>query len=219
MNTAPSTLKIERCDQLDKMSLEEASEYMEQNFAKKAIECRNWGDKYPYQPVTTFTTAYSSNYIYVDFFVHGNFLRAVNYKNNSRVSEDSCVEFFVKKAGDKEYFNFEFNCIGTPNCSHRESREVSTKLSESEIQSIKRYASCGTRPFEEMEGLFAWNVIVAIPLTLLKVDLQNSPVHLQGNFYKCGDKTSMPHYLSWTPIDTPSPDFHRPEFFGDIYLK
>ena len=27
---------------------------------------------------------------------------------------------------------------------------------------------------------------------------------------------SLPHYLSWMPIDTPKPDFHRPEFFGKI---
>ncbi|MDE5921249.1 MAG: hypothetical protein K2G82_06535, partial [Paramuribaculum sp.] len=30
--------------------------------------------------------------------------------------------------------------------------------------------------------------------------------------------TSEPHYLSWAPITTPQPDFHRPEFFGNITL-
>ena len=34
------------------------------------------------------------------------------------------------------------------------------------------------------------------------------------NLYKCGDNLSHPHFLSWQPIDTPQPDFHRPEFFA-----
>ena len=36
----------------------------------------------------------------------------------------------------------------------------------------------------------------------------------KGNFYKCGDMLSKPHFLSWNPIDTPSPDFHVPASFG-----
>ncbi|WP_449033796.1 carbohydrate-binding family 9-like protein, partial [Prevotella sp.] len=24
------------------------------------------------------------------------------------------------------------------------------------------------------------------------------------------------HFLSWNPIDLPAPDFHRPDFFGEI---
>ncbi|MDE6715129.1 MAG: hypothetical protein K2J74_01460 [Muribaculaceae bacterium] len=219
MGTFDKLLEIERCDQLDALSLEEVSDFLEQNFAKNAIECRNWVDKYPYQPVTTFAAAYSSNYIYIDFFVRGNYLRAVNDKDNTPVSQDSCVEFFVKKADDNQYFNFEFNCIGTAHCAKRETRPNKTLLTEEELKSIKRYASCGTRPFEEMEGLFAWNLVVAIPLSLIGVNAQDAPIHLKGNFYKCGDLTSMPHYLSWAPIDTPTPDFHRPEFFGDIILK
>ncbi|MBO7233161.1 MAG: hypothetical protein J6V16_08435, partial [Bacteroidales bacterium] len=29
----------------------------------------------------------------------------------------------------------------------------------------------------------------------------------------------QPHYLSWQPINTEKPDFHRPEFFGTLYCK
>ena len=38
----------------------------------------------------------------------------------------------------------------------------------------------------------------------------------RGNFYKCGDGLPVPHFVSWAPIDTPNPDFHRPEFFDTI---
>ena len=36
------------------------------------------------------------------------------------------------------------------------------------------------------------------------------------NLYKCGDKLSQPHFLSWKPIAAPKPDFHLPEFFEQI---
>ncbi len=45
-----------------------------------------------------------------------------------------------------------------------------------------------------------------------------TPVVMAGNLNKCASATSAPHYLSWNPIDTPTPDFHRPEFFGKIIL-
>ena len=38
----------------------------------------------------------------------------------------------------------------------------------------------------------------------------------RGNFYKCGDRLPVPHYLSWAPIGTPKPDFHRPEYFDRL---
>ena len=66
--------------------------------------------------------------------------------------------------------------------------------------------------------MFAWNLTVAIPFDLIGLDGDNLPDHIMGNFYKCGAKTSLPHYLSWNPIATDTPDFHRPEFFGRLNL-
>jgi hypothetical protein len=47
----------------------------------------------------------------------------------------------------------------------------------------------------------------------------SSGKRMKGNFQKCGDKTKFPHYGSWNRIDTPEPDFHRPEYFGDLILE
>jgi len=33
---------------------------------------------------------------------------------------------------------------------------------------------------------------------------------------KISDELPISHYLSWNPIHTGTPDFHRPEFFGGI---
>ncbi len=42
---------------------------------------------------------------------------------------------------------------------------------------------------------------------------------LHGNFYKCGDLTSEPHYLSWAPVTFEHPNFHLPAFFGNLILE
>lgn len=201
---------------LNDINIEEVGDFLELEAEKYSIACRNWAKAYPYHPVTIFTVGRSDSAIFIDYFVRGNYLRAVNYKNNSPVADDSCVEFFMKLPGSDEYWNFEFNCIGTVNASHRVTRDNPTRLTDEQIASIGRYASCGTRPFEEMEGVFAWNLTIAVPFALVGLDPENLPEYILGNFYKCGAKMSLPHYLSWMPIDTPSPDFHRPEFFGRI---
>ena len=218
MENNKQCLTIPFYPQLDEMLLEDASNFLEQEETKHHIGCRNWAEKFPYHPLTAFTIAYSNKYIYVDFYVRGNYLKAVNYTNNSPVAEDSCVEFFLQVPGSKEYWNFEFNCIGTVSASHRETRENPTRLNDNEISQIKRYASCGTRPFEEMEGIFSWNLIIAIPFSLIGINENELPEKILGNFYKCGSKTSNPHLLSWSPIVYPKPDFHRPEFFGELFF-
>lgn len=212
-------LNIHEFQMLDDMNLEDVCDILEQSTAKHSIDCRNWKNEYPYHPVTIFAIARSRKYIYVDFFVRGNFLRAINYTNNSPVSEDSCVEFFLQVPGQKEYWNFEFNCIGTVNASHRETREHPIRLTDEQINLIKVYPSCGTRPFEEMEGLFAWNLTIAIPFSLIGLDADNLPDYIMGNFYKCGSKTGLPHYLSWSPIKSEKPNFHCPESFGKLYFR
>ena len=39
------------------------------------------------------------------------------------------------------------------------------------------------------------------------------------NLYKCGYNLSHPHFLSWRPIRTEKPYFHRPEFFGEVTFE
>ena len=37
---------------------------------------------------------------------------------------------------------------------------------------------------------------------------------IRANCFKCGDLTEVEHYFSWNPVDSPTPNFHRPEDFG-----
>lgn len=202
------------------MSTDEIIKCLDDKGARRTIDNVNWPEQYPYMPLTAFSIAHSKTAIYIDFFVRCNYLRAVNTENNSNVYQDSCVEFFVQPdPADPHYYNFEFNCIGTIHAARRLDRHSCELLSDDDLSRVKRVASCGTRPFEEVQGMFTWNLMVVIPLDLIGVTYGDKPVEMRGNFYKCADMTTVPHFLSWSPISTPTPDFHRPEFFGTITLE
>lgn len=213
-------LKIPYLPQLDSCEgADEIINLLDEYAPRETIESVNWAAKYPYKPLTTFTAAHSGTALYIDFFVRCNFLRAENYANQSPVSQDSCVEFFVEPDGNLPYWNFEFNCIGTVNASVRSERSNPRRLSDDEIKRVGRFPSCGTRPFRELEGLFSWNLLVSIPFDLLGVDYRaGEPLTMRGNFYKCASAATQPHFMSWAPIDSPEPDFHRPESFAPLIL-
>lgn len=212
-------INIPKINDLDKCATaNEALALLDARGARDQIASVNWPDSSPSKPLASFVAAYSDTGFYVDFLVRCNYLRAENYTDQSAVSDDSCVEFFIDPKGDGEYWNFEFNCIGTINASRRRERKNPTRLTTEELASVKRFGSCGSRPFCEMEGLFTWNLLIFIPFDLIGLDPENLPKTIRGNFYKCAAATSEPHYLSWSPIESEKPDFHRPEFFGEINL-
>lgn len=131
---------------------------------------------------------------------------------NQRVCNDSCVELFLQNPQmGEEYVNFEFSASGYCLAGRGKGREnrvlyPAGLLSELEIK-VSRTD----------EG---WRLYACIPLEKFALAVQNQsmPLVLRGNLYKCGDGLAHPHYLSWTGIESPAPDFHRPEFFGSMTL-
>jgi len=128
-------------------------------------------------------------------------------QDGEAVWQDSCVEVFLK-IPDGEYANFEFNSKGVCYAARGKDRQNRTELSKDEYMQIKRKPGGVST-----EGDFCnWTLSVQIPGALLGIedcDLQN----IEGNLYKCADHAAQPHYLSAFPVNTPKPDFHRPEFF------
>ncbi|MBO5455821.1 MAG: hypothetical protein J6A20_04830 [Muribaculaceae bacterium] len=213
------TLNVPYIADLDFLNTDAIFNRLETSGERHTIEMINWKVQYPYHPLTTFTIAHSDKYIYINFFVRCNYLRAVNFNTNSPVDEDSCVGFFVNIPGSSDYLSFYINCIGVINAARCGVDKAPEPLDNDVIGRISVLPSCGKRPFQEIEGLFTWDVLAAIPLDILGVKYEGEPVELSGNFYKCASGTSQPHFMSWTPIDTPEPDFHRPESFGKIVLE
>lgn len=210
-------LKVPYVRTLDVLDLSSIGYVMEEKAHREFIAEVNW-KKYPYLPIVAFDIARGKNDLYIHYFVKGNSLRATVAYDGGPVHLDSCVEFFMQKPGDKHYMNFEFNCRGICDAALRKSKTYKTALSYDEYARIRRYASVKGGPFEEKTGNFSWELIVVIPFEVMGLDPDNLPEKIYGNFYKCADETAYQHYVSWSPIDLPEPNFHCPEFFGEIYL-
>ena len=154
----------------------------------------------------------------VDFRVSGLDLRAQNTEDNGRQWEDSCVEVFIKDPEKADYYNFEINALGKVLACYGPVREGRTRRPQEQMEQILRFGHLEGGPLDK-DGIQSWRVGVVIPFELIGLHPDNLPHSIRANFYKCGDKTAHPHYVSWSPIDTPKPDFHRPDFFGELILK
>lgn len=183
------------------------------------IDKVNWPEAFPYAPETTVEVHNDRENLYLKWHVKGEQLRAVTTEDQGPVWEDSCVEFFCQVPGDDHYCNFECNCIGAMVGSRRKGRaEDVVPFSSDEMGRIERKCDFPREAFDEKDGLFEWTVEEKIPLDLIFHQPIAKGQKLRANFYKCADKTKRPHYLSWQPIDLPKPDFHCPQFFGEITL-
>ena len=184
------------------------------------IDQVNWPESFPEKPEVSVEVSNDHEALYLHYRVKGEQLRAVTTEDQGPVWEDSCVEFFCQVPGDKHYCNFECNCIGSMVGSRRLGRaEEVVPFSPDEMGTIDRKCTFPREAFEEKDGLFAWEVELRIPLRLIFREKKPAfPQTLKANFYKCADKTKKPHFVSWQPIDLPKPDFHCPQFFGEITL-
>ena len=177
------------------------------------LACVNWKE-FPYAPKVSFHVAHTDKALVVLFDVKEDHVRAVSLEENGPVWEDSCVEVFLAVPGENEYFNFETSCIGTSLASKRRSRTDADMFSPEQMEQIGTVASLPHEVIDNQGEGQEWSMLKIIPFSLL--GLSKKPEMLKGNFYKCGDKCVQPHLLSWAPIDLPQPDFHCPDFFGEI---
>lgn len=185
------------------------------------IDQLNW-DEYPYAPVVNFRIAYSKDEIFLQYNVIERYIRALyTVDEGSAPYKDSCVEFFIVPSGDSIYYNLELNCIGVGTFACGSQRRERTRFDKSVTSKIRRVSTLGREGFETKEGDFNWNITIAIPIELLYSGKKESLAgrELKANFYKCGDELPLKHYLSWSPIKTEKPDFHRPEFFGTLLFE
>lgn len=184
------------------------------------------GQKPEHFPRTLAGLVYEEDALFVFFKVEDRYVRAVAKQDQDNVFEDSCVEFFFTPGPDvsKGYFNLEMNCGGTM-LFHFQTQRGKDRviISQKECESIFRSSSLPRRVDPEIKGPCTWFVSYRLCVSLLKhytKVMQPRPgIEWRANFYKCGDGTSHPHWLTWAPVDGPKPDFHRPESFGILEFE
>lgn len=186
----------------------------------QGVDNNNWAKDFPYAPLVRFRTCHNGETLSVEFDVKESCTKASESKNNGRVWEDSCVEFFIS-FDDSGYYNFEFTCIGIMLLGFRKTKPDVTHASDAVIETIKRTSTYPRECFEEIVGENAWTLNVEIPKTAFfahKFDSLNG-VEATANFYKCGDNLTQAHFLSWNKIETANPNFHVPQFFGKVVFE
>lgn len=195
------------------VSINEVSFFMG-SVAKHALDNTTWPG-YSYQPKVNFSIAYGAASVFLKYYVSEKSVRAANGTINSAVYEDSCVEFFISFENDKCYYNFEFNCIGTALVGYGDKKSDRVLLPESLIGQIKYQAVISN---QQAGDDVHWELTVAIPFSVFSHHLLKDIMgkNCRANFYKCGDLLPTPHFISWSPISAPEPDFHLPEFFGAL---
>lgn len=131
-----------------------------------------------------------------------------------QVCDDSCLEFFfAPKADDARYFNFEWNKLCNAYVGFGAERKTRVRQILKSPQEVFVPASM------EMEG--GWAIEYRIPLSYIRMYMPDCAFAGEAacNFYKCGDKTEIQHYLAWAPLSSEKPDYHRRWDFGTLVFE
>ena len=156
---------------------------------------------------------HDSEYLFVHLRAVEANIRAEYTAPLSPVCRDSCLEFFFMPETEDRYFNFEINPNGCLYIGFGHGREDSTALYRNGMEQLFDIRTAGTPD--------GWEVYYRIPLSFLRLFLPlfTFTGAFRANVYKCGDLTEHEHYLSWNPVTSETPDFHRPADFGLMALE
>ena len=168
-----------------------------------------------YRPLTSFCCGViKGRGILVRLFTRETEPRAVYTRRDDPVWTDSCLEFFFQPKRGGAYLNLEMNANGAYLAAVGAGRNDRRFL-----RSFTDLAAV-VSPFRRTDG---WGVEALIPFELISACFGEpfSPAagdSFFANAYKCADDAPQPHYQALFPVAVPSPDFHRPEFFGTFIV-
>ncbi|MBQ4485026.1 MAG: hypothetical protein II934_08530 [Prevotella sp.] len=217
-----------RAEEVPQLMLTHGVEYQK-------VACVNWPKEFPYAPKMEVALAHTGDSLLLHYRVEENCIRAAAEADGGRVWEDSCCEIFLQPSSPNTqhptpYFNIECNCAGTLLIGKGEDRHDRQPATAKTLQSANRWSSLmktavsgenGRYTIPLKDGKFTWHMALVVPATALFDSgiTDFSGQTLRGNIYKCGDCLTTPHFLSLFPIETAQPDFHRPEFFGELTFE
>ena len=148
-------------------------------------------------------------------------LRTVT-EHMGRVCCDSALEAFFafpdeaapldgdgRPSNDCLYFNFEINANGALYAKTGRGRKNRTPLTEDEMQAAAPAA------WIDADG---WGAEFFVPVALLRRvagidELKDNDV-FYCNFYKISENPDIEHYMSFSAIQSETPNFHLPRFFA-----
>jgi len=162
------------------------------------------------------------------FRMDDRYVRCVRTEYLSEVWKDSCVEFFAQPKPDGGYFNFEFNCGGAHLCCHIVNPERTpdgfkdfTRIPAEIGRTVQVRASLPRVIEPEIAQPVTWTLRFFIPFALFERFIgplgEVGGQTWRGNFFKCAEENSHPHWAAWAPVD--EFNFHRPRCFGVLRFE
>lgn len=142
--------------------------------------------------------------------------------NHMLICEDSCVEFFFSPSGilGSSYINLEVNCCGTLHIAYGPDRNYREFISLDQAALVKRTSSIKSPVKSAQTDDSDWQIEITLPFSVVE-QITKSSVNRDkwfANFYRCGGEVE-PQYAVWNPIDVAEPDYHRPEYFGELSFQ
>ena len=142
--------------------------------------------------------------------------------NHPLVCEDSCVECFFSPSGvlGSSYVNLEVNCCGTLHMAYGDGRNGRTYITTTDANLITCRSSITSLVKVESKRDEQWTIEICIPFDVIErlTGEQINKTTWYGNFYRCGGRKA-PQFAVWNNIDSPTPDYHRPEHFGKLLFE
>jgi hypothetical protein len=183
------------------------------------------GEAPAHQPKAQVKVAYDDQYLYVIWKVEDQFVLGKRTKHDQDVWRDSCVEIFFTPGTDPEklgYINLETNCTGVKLFGYHVAGK-DERLTDKEFDSITTGSSLKGPIDSEIVQPTTWTLEYRIPFSLLerftKFDRPKRGVIWRANFYKIAERTSHPHWLTWSPVHNAEPSFHLPKYFGILKFE
>lgn len=204
---APKSLDVKKIKSLERFG---------DKIDSHVIGSLNWSS-YQYCPDVRFQIAHDKEYLYIKYSVVEQNIKAEYLNDGEAVWRDSCVEIFIQDSDALHYHNFEFNCIGTLYSTRRLQHNEEVEHTADERREVIRIASLPKERIDKVDNSDEWTLLVGIPFKLIGYDAP--PKMLKANLYKCGDRTTQAHFVSWSEISAPKPSFHEPQFFGTLNIK
>ncbi len=168
-----------------------------------------------YAPKVEVYLCHDGDRMLVSFKVFEDVVVARERRDNGKIWCDSCVEMFLRPFDDDDrYINFEFNPYGAAVMSigaGREDRQALVFGYKDRLKVVPRHFDGG------------WSLAFEVPFGMLSEIYQREEkigrgARISANFYKCGDETPYPHFGMWREVESDVPNFHLPEFFGELIL-
>ena len=194
--------------------------FKSENIEYNTVSTLNLPEMYPYLPTVDFAVAHNGENLLIHYRVTEKRTLGTMVKDLDSMYKDSCCEFFCMDEGDSLYYNIESNCLGyiLMECGSR--RTGRTTSTAENLQRIDRWASLGRESIGLIEHETHWELALVVPIAAF---WRHNYSTLSGktflvNVYNCVGSGDDRQYVTWNPIDTPSPDFHRPEYFRRLYF-